>query len=168
MVLLSWSTLAGPGKAGSVPHWTLHKETWPQPSQDSCHLPPSILGSDGHTLHHELRRTDPDGIRGLTLAPLQCRVATVIWSDKPSFHPGLHLGFGLVHANIYSIWDLLGHVKGLVLWNDASRISMTSVVCGITQRSFSEDSTEECTKTQRPWTRSMSHWNEHFLVKWIG
>ena len=29
----------------------------------------------------------------------------------------------LAHSNIYPIYDLLEHVKGLVLWNQSCRIS---------------------------------------------
>lgn len=35
------------------------------------------------------------------------------------------LSLGLAHSNIYPIYGLLDHVKGLVLWNDSHGISMT-------------------------------------------
>lgn len=39
---------------------------------------------------------------------------------------------------IYPIYDLLGNVKGHILWNQSHRISMTQAKCRILKRSFSE------------------------------
>jgi hypothetical protein len=45
----------------------------------------------------------------------------------------------LVHPNIYSIYELLEHVKGPVLKNQSCRISVTQGNNRISERSLSED-----------------------------
>lgn len=46
--------------------------------------------------------------------------------------------FELAHPNIYTIYDLLECVKGLILWNQSRKISMTWSNSRISKRRFGE------------------------------
>lgn len=106
--------LVGPGKAGTPLHWALPQELTPALQRDS---PPLTMSGRNHL--------DEMDIVELTLPLTRGR-----WPQGPRLNSSAvtqaHIqGFGLDHHKIYPIYIPLEHMKGLVLWNDLCRISMT-------------------------------------------
>ncbi|KAL6035433.1 hypothetical protein STEG23_001178 [Scotinomys teguina] len=59
------------------------------------------------------------------------------------------LSLEIAHPNIYPIYDLLECVKGLFLWNNNHRISMTQGNSRISERSLCEGD-DECARGLEP------------------
>ena len=77
-------------------------------------------------------------------------------------------GFELAYPNIYPVYELLELLKGLDLQIQRCRISMTQGNNRISRKRPSEDLVLRCSRSQRPWTRTMTHYNEHLQVKMFG
>ena len=60
------------------------------------------------------------------------------WTGHLHYHPGPQVDLVLVHPNMYHIQDLLEFLKGLVMWDNTGRISMTLGGFEISE-SFGED-----------------------------
>ena len=61
------------------------------------------------------------------------------WTNQLHYHPGPQADLVLALPNMYPMQYLLEFLKGLVMWNNTGRISMTWGGFGISERSFGED-----------------------------
>jgi hypothetical protein len=61
------------------------------------------------------------------------------WAGQPSYRPGPDPGFELAYPNIYPIYELQEHVKGLMLLNQSCRISITQSDNRISEKSPGKD-----------------------------
>lgn len=162
----------GPGQSGPIPCWTLQQKSWSDPHEKAVPNDPAqerwhpAFCIDGPTPHHGCWRASPECIDIRKLAPPEEAALGAI-SDQLK-HQAIIQDLGFTCPNLYLIYDLLEPMKGLVLWNDTYRVSMTQSVLGVCERRFREGPVKWCIRNERPWTTLTIHYYANLQVKLIA